>query len=112
MQSEVPGGQTQLPPLQTVPAVQRLSQPPQFSGSLLVSVQVTPQVVLPAGQEVTHSLSEQSSVILHLPPQLPAQAVPLSQTHFPDEQCVPGPQATPQPPQLSLSACRSAQVPP
>ncbi len=83
LQSFCPGGQAQLPALQTAPPVQRLPQAPQLVGSVLVSTQAPLQAVAPAGQLVTHDEAEQSWLILHVPAQLPAQLLPLSQTQLP-----------------------------
>jgi hypothetical protein len=112
LHGDVPGGQVHWPALQAAPPVQCFPQAPQLTESSCTFVQDVPHRVDPVGHEVTHALPEQTSVILQVPAQLPPQAAPLSHTHLPLEQCDPWPQATPQPPQLSLSVARSAHLPP
>jgi hypothetical protein len=52
LQKVVPEAQMQLPFEQTAPSAQTVWQPPQFAGSLLVSMHRSPQIRCPAGQAV------------------------------------------------------------
>jgi hypothetical protein len=74
----VPLGQTQAPALQVWPAPHAVAQPPQWSGSLAGSVQVSPQVVCPGAV----------------------------QAHAPFTHVCPAPQALPQAPQFAGSVSR------
>jgi hypothetical protein len=57
--------QPQVPALQVSPTAQVFPQPPQFSGSLLVSTHCAPQLVVPARQLAAQRPFEQTSPVWH-----------------------------------------------
>jgi len=60
LHSVVPVGQTQCPPLQICVAPQGMLQPPQWSASLCVSMQLAPQRVRPELHVVPQTPSSQT----------------------------------------------------
>jgi hypothetical protein len=77
LQSPKPAPQTnpQLEPAQTgialLPATQGIAQPPQFSGSLVVSRQLPEQSLRPVPHDATQAPDEQTVPSAHAMPQLP-----------------------------------------
>lgn len=125
-----PAAQEHVPPEQTSPSLQGAPQPPQFNGSVIVSVQafVPPPIghdvvlpgqaqvlavhVSPAAQRLPHMPQLRGSVVrsAHVPkPHITPGA---GQVQAPLMHVPPVPQRRPQPPQLLASVETSTQVPP
>jgi hypothetical protein len=98
------------PPEQVSPGLQALPQPPQFAGSLWVSVQVEPQSVWLGPQPQPPFV--QTWPAAQAWPQLPQWLAVFSAVQTPPQQPSPAPHACPQAPQFAVSLDTSVQTPP